>query len=325
MSQLLASSAVLVAFLGGVVALLAPCCVSVMLPAYFASGMRSRTRILTMTLVFAGGVATVILPIALGASLLSRLLLGYHTPVFAVGGALMVVGGVAMALGWMFKLPMPGSAPTPGKGLGSVWALGAFSGAASACCAPVLAGVVALASVTASFAAASVIGVTYVFGMVAPLAVLALVWDRRDWGKSRLFRANSISVPLGRLRRSTSLANLLAGGLLAVMGLLTFVLAFRGPGMSNDGWQIELTGQLQHYVAVVRNGLDWLPGWISALVVLGLLAAFVYAGTRQRSGATASAPSENPDVVPDIVPVTTLTPTADSSPELSPTQKKVDA
>ena len=86
MSQLLASSAVLVAFLGGVVVLLAPCCVSVMLPAHLVSGLRSRTRIVTMTGVFAAGVATVILPLALGASALSRFLLGYHTPVFAVGG-----------------------------------------------------------------------------------------------------------------------------------------------------------------------------------------------------------------------------------------------
>lgn len=282
MSQLLASSAVLVAFLGGVVALLAPCCVSVMLPAYLASGLRSRTRIITMTGVFGAGVATVILPVALGASALSRLLLGNHMPVFAVGGVLMVAGGIAMARGASFKLPMPGSAPAPGTGLRSVYALGAFSGAASACCAPVLAGVVALAGVAGSFGVATVIGVTYVFGMVAPLAAFALVWDRRNWGQSGFFRANSIKIRIGGLSRPTSLANLLSGGLLTVMGALTTALAFRGPGMSSDGWQIRVTAELQHWVAVLRANLDWIPGWVSALIILSLLAAFVRAASRPR-------------------------------------------
>lgn len=296
--SLLLSSAVLVAFLGGVVALLAPCCVSVMLPAYLASGLRSRTRILTMTLVFAAGVGTLILPLALGASALSRLVLGNHTTVFAVGGVLMLVGGLAMALGASFKLPMPGSAPRAGSGLGSVYALGLFSGTASACCAPVLAGVVALASVAGSFGVASVIGVTYVFGMVAPLAGFALVWDRRDWGQSRFFRANSIKIRLGRRRRPTSLANLLAGGLLAAMGVLTTVLAFRGPAMSSGGWQVRLTARLQHWASVIRHALEPVPGWISATVVLGLLAAFVWAASRPRPLPPPATSTDDEPVIP---------------------------
>ena len=45
MHQVLFGTALLVSFLGGVVALLAPCCVSVMLPAYFAAGFARRTGI----------------------------------------------------------------------------------------------------------------------------------------------------------------------------------------------------------------------------------------------------------------------------------------
>ncbi len=78
MSALLLSTTVLAAFVGGILALVAPCCISVMLPAYFASTFRRRTKIIAMTLVFAMGVGTVILPIALGATALSRLLLGQH-------------------------------------------------------------------------------------------------------------------------------------------------------------------------------------------------------------------------------------------------------
>ncbi len=45
MHQVLFGSALLISFLGGVVALLAPCCASVMLPAYFATGFGRRTGI----------------------------------------------------------------------------------------------------------------------------------------------------------------------------------------------------------------------------------------------------------------------------------------
>lgn len=108
MSQLLLSGTVITAFLGGVVALLAPCCISVMLPAYFATSFHRRTQLAAMTLVFAAGIATIILPLGLGASAISRLLVGQHRFVFSVGGVLMIAAGVAMVAGWKFMSPMPG-------------------------------------------------------------------------------------------------------------------------------------------------------------------------------------------------------------------------
>src|SRR6266702_8625700 len=106
MHQVLFGTALLTSFLGGVVALLAPCCVSVMLPAYFAATFRRRSRVLVMTLVFALGVGTVILPIGMGATALSRLISGQHFAVFAVMGLLMTAGGAAMLLGWKPPIPM---------------------------------------------------------------------------------------------------------------------------------------------------------------------------------------------------------------------------
>jgi len=45
---------------------------------------------------------------------------------------------------------------------------------------PVLIGVAVLSGATASFPAALAVGLTNVAGMVAPLAILAIVWDRKD-------------------------------------------------------------------------------------------------------------------------------------------------
>src|SRR6266571_3357947 len=144
MHQVLFGSALLTAFLGGVVALLAPCCVSVMLPAYFATGFSRRTGIAAATGVFAAGVATLIVPIGLGASAISAALPAHHLLIFSIGGTLMLAGGAAVLAGWKPMLPMPSLRSPSGHGYAAAYGLGLFSGIASACCAPVLAGVVVL-------------------------------------------------------------------------------------------------------------------------------------------------------------------------------------
>ncbi|MBA3781247.1 MAG: cytochrome c biogenesis protein CcdA [Nocardioides sp.] len=286
MGDLLFSTTILAAFLGGVVALLAPCCVSVMLPAYFASSFKSRTHILAMTLVFAAGVATVILPIGLGATALSRLISGHHTLVFSVMGAAMMLGGLAMLAGRKFMLPMPGLRSRGGTGTGSVYTLGVFSGAASSCCAPVLVGVAALSAATASFVPSLIVGVTYVFGMVAPLAALALVWDRRDWGRSRLLTGREVTFGVGRWRHRLPLASLFSGGLLVGMGVLTVFLAARGPSMPTDGWQVRFTAWLGHSAATVEVALSWLPPWVPGLAIIAVLSWLIWHAVHHPAGTT---------------------------------------
>ncbi|MGI9157401.1 MAG: cytochrome c biogenesis CcdA family protein [Marmoricola sp.] len=276
MRDLLFSTTILASFLGGMVALLAPCCVSVMLPAYFASSFKSRTHILGMTLVFAAGVATVILPIGLGATALSRLISGHHTLVFSVMGAAMMLGGLAMLAGKKFRLPMPGVRSRGGTGVGSVYTLGVFSGAASSCCAPVLVGVAALSAATASFGPSLIVGVTYVFGMVAPLAALALVWDRRDWGSSQLLTGRDITLGAGRWRRRLPLASVLSGGLLLVMGVITLFLAARGPSMPTNGWQVRFTAWLGHSASNLQHALSWLPAWLPGIAIIGVLSWLIW-------------------------------------------------
>ena len=166
MSGVLTGTTLVASFLAGVVALFAPCCISVMLPAYFATSFGRRLRLVAMTFVFAAGLSLVILPVALGAAGLGGLVLRHHFSVFLIGGVLMLAMGVLTLRGRRIPLPMPGMRARAGRGPGTVFALGAFSGVASACCAPVLAGVAALSGASGSFAAALVIGLAYVFGKI---------------------------------------------------------------------------------------------------------------------------------------------------------------
>ena len=281
MRDILLGTTVIAAFIGGTVALFAPCCISVMLPAYFATSFQRRRALVSMTLVFALGVATVILPIAFGASWLTRVILERHTYIFLIGGALMLALGLATIAGWKLPIPMPGMSARRDRSVGSVYALGAFSGTASACCAPVLAGVVALSGAAGSLAAALVVGVAYVFGMVIPLFVMALLWDRYDWGNSAIVRGKTVTLGAFGRRHHVHTTALASGILLMAMGVLVVVLAFSDTAMTSSGWQARMGAEIQHYASVVLSWLDGLPGWLTALAVFAALALVVRAALRQ--------------------------------------------
>jgi cytochrome c-type biogenesis protein len=268
-ADVLFGTTLLASFLGGLIALLAPCCVSVMLPAYLSTGFRHRGGVVPATLVFAAGVATVILPIGLGATVLSALLVSEHVWVFSVGGLLMMVAGAATLAGWKPNLPMPGARAAKQGSCGSAFLLGAFSGAASACCAPVLAGVAVLSGAAGSFPMALAVGGAYVGGMVAPLALVAVLWDKRRERASRILTDRQLRLRLGQWRRDIALGTALSGFLMIAMGMLAMVLAFTGSGMPSGGWQTELSAWLQHVSSVALQSLSWVPGWAVLAVLLG--------------------------------------------------------
>ena len=278
------------AVVAGMIALFAPCCISVMLPAYFASSFQNRRLLVAMTFLFAAGIATVILPIALGASVLRQLLTEQHTALYVTGGILMLGLAVYVLFGGKIHLPMLGRRAGGKAGPLSVYTLGIFSGMASSCCAPVLAGVIALSSVASSFALALGLGTAYVFGMVAPLFALALLWERYDWRASRLFRPRTFTWRVGALRRTLSATDLATGVLLALIGagMIWVGLAFSSmPPLS--GWQAEFAVQLQHGGLLITRALGWIPGWVAAgLVFVSLLLlgrrAFRQAVAQEASG-----------------------------------------
>lgn len=276
MTHLLFGGAVLASFLAGMVALFAPCCISVMLPAYFASSFATKRALIAMTFVFAAGLGLIILPIALGAAAIGSLVTAHHLAFYLAGGALMLGLGLYMLVGGKLMLPMPALRTRRGSGLLAVLSLGTFSGVASSCCAPVLAGVAALSGASGSFGNALILGVAYVFGMVFPLFVIALLWDRFNWGESRLLVGKRFSfVAFGR-RLSVHSTALASGLILIAMGVVVIVIAFRGNAMPSSGWQLSLSAHAQHYAHLIKVWAGTLPGWITGIGVFAALAAFAW-------------------------------------------------
>ena len=271
-----------VALVAGSIALFAPCCISVMLPAYFATSFQNRGRLVAMTFLFAAGVATVILPIALGAAVLLRLINAGHTPLYVGGGLVMFALGVYTLLGGKINLPSPGGRPAGSTGPVAVYSLGLFSGVASSCCAPVLAGLITLSGISASLLAAFGLGTAYVIGMVAPLFVMALLWEAVDWRARGMFRPRLISYRVGTLQRTIGVTDLASGVLLVVVGVVAAAIGITGQSTPvGGGRQAMLAVWLQQAGASVTAQLAWLPNWTLGLVIAIAAGALVWRALSQ--------------------------------------------
>lgn len=148
MGDLLTTGGVLAAFFAGGVALFAPCCIVFLAPSYLAGAVKNRRwRLLPLTFLFAAGLATILVPITVGISLIAAAIAKYHAVLYYAGGALMLVLAAFTVSGRMWSLPGLLRAPDTTRGDGaSFYALGVFSGIASSCCAPVLVGVMTLSA-----------------------------------------------------------------------------------------------------------------------------------------------------------------------------------
>ncbi len=224
--NLINSISLITAFAGGMVALLAPCCITFLLPSYLANIFRGRTNILGLTLLFGLGIATILVPTALGIRAVGQIFQQYHTQMYLVGGGFMILLGLMELTGKKITLPMFNLTIDLNihKSPWAVYVLGVFSGITSSCCTPVLAGILTLSFLSPSFLWAGLAGLSYVAGMVVPLVILALILDRVDWQKVMNVKGKTVAL-LGSHRLLT---DVIAGFLFITVGIIFSLLAASG-------------------------------------------------------------------------------------------------
>jgi len=103
--EILIVASLITSLLAGVAALFAPCCIGVLLPAYFASIFRQKKTVFLMTLVFFFGLLAVFLPLGLGFGLLGQILKQYHNLIYGIGAGFLFLLGMFILLGFHFSLP----------------------------------------------------------------------------------------------------------------------------------------------------------------------------------------------------------------------------
>ncbi len=268
--ELLVSASFIAAFVAGIAALFAPCCVTILLPTYLASIFKERSTVFLMTFIYFLGLLTVFMPIGLGAVFLTQIFSTYHSIIFSLGAVFLIFLGAFLLLGQQFSLPFNIHPELKRASAGSVFTLGIFSGIATTCCAPVLAGVLTLAVLPGSFLLGGAYTLAYVLGMVLPLFILATVLDKTKFTKKFFVFRRGVRYSLFGKEIRLALSNLFSGAMFLVLGIIILTLARTNSLTSHSSYQVSINIYLTKFIQFIGQYTNVIPEPIWALIFVGI-------------------------------------------------------
>lgn len=270
MEGILFQTSLIAAFVAGIVALFAPCCISFLLPAYLGNVFKEKEKVVLMTGIFGAGIFVVMMPAVLGVAALSKFLFDYHDGIYYLGGVVMLVSAVITFLGIKFPMPqLPGRNTHKTDPL-SVFTLGIFSGITSACCAPVLIGILTLTFLSSNFFGALAIGGMYVLGMVMPLLFIAMFLSGKIT-KLMILRKPVMSFHFFGRERTVIVSSLAASTIFFFTGILILYLKYIGKlGMEDTKGFTKMITSTSGYINQFVGGNSILNIIFVILVVFGL-------------------------------------------------------
>ena len=278
--ETLVGTSLIAAFVAGVAALFAPCCITVLLPSYFGNIFQEKYKIFFMTFVFFLGVLTVFLPIGLGASYLAQLFSKYHNIIFSVGGIFLVVLGITMLFGKKFTTP---TSVRDGmkRHVSSIYVLGIFSAIATTCCAPVLAGVLTLSVASGTILWGALYTLAYVVGMTLPLFIIAAFLDKANLTERFTNAKKTVAMRIGGLSWRITVSELISGLIFLLMGGYITYLAFVDKLSMRSDYQLEMNLWNAKFLTVINGFVKIIPEYIWAFLFIGIVAWVSYIFIKQ--------------------------------------------
>lgn len=264
------SASFIAAFVAGIAALFAPCCVTVLLPTYFASVFKQRSTVFLMTFIYFLGLLAVFLPIGLGAVAITQFFSAYHSLVFSIGAIFLIFLGVFLLLGQQFSLPFNVHPELKRADAGSVFTLGIFSGIATTCCAPVLAGVLTLAVLPGSFLLGGAYTLAYVLGMVVPLFILGAVLDKSKFTEKFFAFRRTVNYELLGRKINLTLSNLFSGVMFLILGIIILTLARTNSLTSHTLYQVNINIYLTKFIQFISQYTKVIPEPLWAVIFVGI-------------------------------------------------------
>src|SRR3989304_2230496 len=274
--ELLISASFIASFFAGIAALFAPCCITVLLPTYFASIFKQKSTVFLMTFVYFLGILSIFLPIGLGVSFLTQLFSQYHDTIFLIGGIFLIFLGMTLLLGQQMSLPFSVHPKLKGQDFVSVYVLGVFSAVATTCCAPVLAGVLTLSALPGSVFLGGVYTLAYVLGMVLPLFIIAFTLDKVDFTQKFVAFRKRISYSVLGQKVSLTFANLFSELMFLVLGIVIIYLAKTSQLTSHSSYQVSLNIYLTKFIKFISQFTKVIPevAWAVIFILVTLFVTF---------------------------------------------------
>lgn len=278
--ETLVGASLIAAFVAGVAALFAPCCITVLLPSYLANIFKEKYKIFFMTFIFFLGVATVFLPIGLGASFLAQLFSEYHNIIFTVGGIFLMVLGLAMLFGKKFSTP---TSVRDGmkRHVSSIYVLGIFSAIATTCCAPVLAGVLTLSVASGTIIWGGLYTLAYVVGMTLPLFIIAAFLDKVNLTQRFTGIKKTVAMRIGSFSWQITVSELISSLIFLLMGGYITYLAFSDKLFMRSEYQLEMNLWNARFLKAIKGTTSLIPEYIWAFLFIGIVAYVSYVFVKQ--------------------------------------------
>ena len=278
--ETLVGTSLIAAFVAGMAALFAPCCITVLLPSYLGNIFKEKYKIFFMTFVFFLGVLTVFLPIGLGASFLAQAFSEYHNIIFTVGGIFLIVLGLTMLLGKKFTTP---TSVRDGmkRHVSSIYVLGIFSAIATTCCAPVLAGVLTLGVASGTIVWGALYTLAYVVGMTLPLFIIAAFLDKANLTERFTNARKTVAMRIGGFSWRITVSELISGLIFLLMGGYITYLAFSNKLFTHSSYQLEMNLWNAKFLGAINGFVTLIPEYIWALLFIGVVASISYVFIKQ--------------------------------------------
>jgi len=278
--ETLVGTSLIAAFVAGIAALFAPCCITVLLPSYLGNIFKEKYKIFFMTFVFFLGVLTVFLPIGLGASFLAQAFSKYHNVIFTVGGIFLVMLGITMLLGKKFTTP---TSVRDGmkRHVSSIYVLGIFSAIATTCCAPVLAGVLTLGVASGTIVWGALYTLAYVVGMTLPLFIIAAFLDKANLTERFTNAKKTVAMRVGGFSWRITISELISGLIFLLMGGYITYLAFSNKLFTHSSYQLEMNLWNAKFLGAINGFVTLIPEYIWALLFIGIVASISYVFIKQ--------------------------------------------
>ncbi|MEK7104560.1 MAG: cytochrome c biogenesis CcdA family protein [Patescibacteria group bacterium] len=273
--ETLVGTSLIVAFVAGVAALFAPCCITVLLPSYLGNIFKEKYKIFFMTFIFFLGILTVFLPIGLGASFLAQLFSKYHNTIFTVGGIFLIILGITMLLGKKFTTP---TSVRDGmkRHVSSIYVLGIFSAIATTCCAPVLAGVLTLSVASGSIVWGALYTLAYVMGMTLPLFIIAAFLDKTNLTEKFTNAKKTVSMKIGSFSWQITVSELISSLIFLLMGSYITYLAFSNKLFTHSSYQLDMNIWNAKFLNAINGFVVLIPEYVWALLFVGIVAYVSY-------------------------------------------------
>lgn len=275
----------LIAFLGGVLTLLAPCSV-MLLPAFFSYAFQSPEKLIARCGIFWLGLLTPLIPLGAALSSVVALIREHSAFITQVIALLVIIAGLIT----LFSLDVPvfrvRSLETASQSRDTAWAvylLGITYGIAGVGCAgPILGAVLATSSLGGSVIEGIIAVIFYSAGMAFPLLVLALLWQHSAGRIQAIVRPKPVTL----LKRQTTWTNVVSGLVLIILGFTIFTI-----DLSNPLGGIVSIDTLASWEESIMGLFGALPAWVITLAGALIIGAIVALLWKPRS---ASLPSSTP-------------------------------